>query len=71
MALVIMRDRAGTSFLHRHAGLGAVERSDLALLVSGENEGFVRRIEIEADDVGDLVVEMGIARELEAPRQMR
>jgi hypothetical protein len=47
--------RASTALLERQARLGAVERLDLALLVNRKNQGFVRRIKIEADDVLDLL----------------
>ena len=46
--LVIVGHRSGAAFLHRQAGLGAVERLDLALFIDGQDHGVRRRIEIEA-----------------------
>ena len=51
--------------------LRAVERLNLTLLIDRENERLVRRIEIEADDIGDLLGKIGIARQLELFFQMR
>jgi hypothetical protein len=53
------------ALLQRQAGLGAVERLDLALLVDGQHDGVRRRIDIEPDDVAQLVDEVGVVRELE------
>jgi len=38
----------------RQAGLGTVERLDLALLVDGQHDGVGRRIDVEADDVAQF-----------------
>ena len=57
--------------LDRQSGLGAVERLDLAFLVEREHRGMRRRIEIEADDVGELGLKAGIARPLEGPQPVR
>ena len=38
--------------------LGAVERLNLALFVHAQDQGAVRRVGVEADDVADLVDEM-------------
>ena len=43
----------------RQAGLGAVERLDLALLVDRQHDGVGRRIDVEADDVAQLGDELG------------
>ena len=51
VALVVVGHGAGATLLHRQAGLGAVERLDLALLVDREDDGVGGRIDIEADDV--------------------
>src|SRR3954467_10892421 len=40
MALVVVGHRAGSAFLHRQAGLGAVERLDLRLFVDREDDGM-------------------------------
>ena len=79
--LVVVGHGAGAALLHRQAGLGAVERLDLALLVDREHDGVRRRIDVEPDDVAQLVGEVRVVGELEAgargaaagraPRQMR
>ena len=40
--------------------LGAVQRRDLALLVDAEHQGVLRRIEVQADDVEELLGEVGV-----------
>jgi hypothetical protein len=47
--------RPGAALLHRQAGLGAVERLDLALFIDREDDGMGGRIDIETDDVAQLV----------------
>jgi len=42
----------------RQPGLGAVERLDLTFLVDAEHQGFVRRVEVEADEVLHLLDEL-------------
>ena len=69
--LAIMGHGSGAAPLHRQAGLGAVERLDLALLVDGKHDGVRRGIDIEPDDVAQLVDELGIRGELELPDPMR
>ena len=46
--LVVVGHRAGAALLHRQAGLGAVERLDLALLVDREHDGVRRRVDDRA-----------------------
>ena len=65
MALVIVCHGLTAPGLDRQSSLGAVERLDLAFLVEREHQGMRRRIEIEADDVGELGLKAGIARPLE------
>jgi hypothetical protein len=71
VALVIVGHSAGAAFLHRQAGLGAVECLDLALLVDREHDGVGRRINVEADHVAQLVDELRIGGELELPHPVR
>ena len=71
VALVVVGHGAGAALLHRQAGLGAVERLDLALLVDREHDGMGRRIDIEPDDVAQLVDELRIVGELELPDPVR
>ena len=69
--LVVVGHGAGAALLHRQAGLGAVERLDLALLVDRQHDGVRRRIDVEADDVAQLVDELRIVGELELPHPVR
>ena len=64
-ALVVMGHGAEASLLDGQAGLGAVERLDLALLVDRQHDGVGRRVDIEPDDVPELVDELRIVGELE------
>jgi len=66
-ACVVVGHGAEPTLLHGQAGLGAVERLDLALLVDGQHDGVGRRIDIEADDVAQLVDELRVIGELELP----
>src|ERR1035437_1847289 len=65
MSLVVMGHGAGTTRLHRQPRLGAVESLDLALLIDAEHDRVLRRVEVEPDDVGQLLQEAGIVRQLE------
>src|SRR6516225_3592572 len=70
---VVMRCRygAGTSLLHWQPRLSAVQRLDLAFLINRENDGAVRRIDVEADDLLELGRELRIIGQLEPADQMR
>ena len=57
--------------LQRQAGLGAVERLDLALFVDGDDDGVGRRVHVETDDVLDLRGEIGVVRPLEGAEAVR
>ncbi len=70
VAFVVMRHGSGLAGLERQAGLGAVERLDLALLVDREHDGMARWFEIEADDVAQLLGELRVLRELERAQAM-
>ena len=56
---------------HRQDRLCTVEGLDLALLVDAEHQRALRRRQIEAYDVADLVHEVRIARQLEGLRAVR
>jgi hypothetical protein len=71
VALVVMRHGLAAAWFDRQPWLGAVECLDLALFVEREHHGMRRRIDIEADDIGQLGREAGIARALEGPQAMR
>ncbi len=45
--------------------LRAVQRLDLRLLIHAQHDRVLRRIEVEADDVADLGLQLGIGGELE------
>ena len=64
--LVVVGHGAGAALLHRQAGLGAVERLDLRLLVDRQHHGVGRRVDIQADDVDELLGEGRVVGELEA-----
>ncbi len=49
----------------------AVDRLNLALFIAGQDTGVLRRIEVQTDDFLELVGEIWIAGELEAPDQVR
>ena len=65
MALVVVGHRAGSAFLHRQAGLGAVERLDLRLFVDREDDGMGGRIDIKPDNIAQLVDELRVVGKLE------
>ena len=67
IALVIMSHRSRSPLLHRQAGLGSVERLDLAFLVDGKDNSVRLRIDIEPDHVAQLVNEREVIGELELP----
>ncbi len=71
VALIIMGHGPGPSLLHRKARLGAVERLDLGLLVNRQNDGVLRRVEIEPDHVLDFLRKSWIVRQFEGCHQMR
>jgi len=70
MTFVVMGHSAGPSLLHRQARLGSIEGLDLALLVDREDNGMIRGIDIEADNVLELGGKGRIIRQLELPHLM-
>jgi hypothetical protein len=44
--------------------LRSVERLDLALLVDTEHQRAIRRVHVEADDIGDLLLELRVVGDL-------
>ena len=71
MTLVVVGQSPSAALLHWQAGLGSVERLDLALLIDGKDDGMGRRIDIEPDHVAQLVDERGVLGQLELPHPMR
>jgi hypothetical protein len=66
-----MRHGAGAALLHGQAGLGAIERLDLALFVDAQHQRLVGRIEIEPDHVLHFGGEVLVARDFEGLDQVR
>src|SRR3954464_2333684 len=66
VALVIMGHGAGAALLQRQAGLSAVKRLDLALLVDRQHHRMSRRVDVEPDNVTQLWHEVGVGGELKA-----
>ena len=54
MAFVVVGHRTATAFLHRKTGLRPIKGLDLAFLVDAQDQGLVRRIEIQAHDIAQL-----------------
>src|SRR5215470_1133602 len=71
VALVVVSHRAAAAALHGQTGLSAIQSLNLALLIHAKHHGLLRRVEIEAHDVGELLDESRIARQLEASYTMR
>jgi hypothetical protein len=53
---------------HGQQRLGPVESLDLALLIDAEHHRLLRRMQVKADHVGDLLLQLGVGAELEAAR---
>ena len=71
VAFVIVGHGSGASLLHRQAGLGTIQRLDLALLVDREHDGVLGRIDVEPDNVTQLSHEVRVVRQLELPDLVR
>ena len=66
VTLIVVCHGAGTALLDGQARLRAIESLNLALLVDGKHQGFLGRIEIEADDILHLLGEVWIVGGLKA-----
>ena len=71
VALVVMGHRPAFSGLERQARLRAVERLDLAFLVDRDDQRVLGRVHVEADDVLDLLGELGIVGALKGANAVR
>ena len=71
VSFVVVRHGSGAALLERQAGLGAVERLNLALFVDRQNDGVRWRIDIEPNHVAQFVDEARIVRELELANPVR
>lgn len=67
MALVVVRHRAAATGLEGQAGLGAIQRLDLAVLIHAQDHGMLRRVQIQAHHVLQFVLEVRIPAELKGP----
>ena len=70
MPLVVVGHGSAASFFHGQARLGPLEGLDLTLFVHAQDDGFVRRIEIQSHHVGELLGEATVSGELEPLRPM-
>ena len=70
VAFVVVRHRSTAAFLQRKARLGAIEGLDLTFLVDAQDQGLVRRIEVEADHIVELLDKVLVPAELEGPDEM-
>ncbi len=52
-------------FFMRQTRLCAIQRLNLALLIHAEHQRLLRWIQIQADDVGQFLQKLGVARQLE------
>ena len=68
---VIVGHRPGPPLFHRQAGLGAVKRLDLRLLVNRQHQTVCGRVEIEPDHVAQLGGKRRVLRQLEVAHPMR
>lgn len=71
IALVIVGHGPATTFLHWQARLGTVEGLDLTLLVHTQDQRFVRRIQIQANNILQFPDKVLVATELECFDQVR
>src|SRR5271169_5156118 len=71
VAHIVVGHRAGPAFLERQAWLGTIQCLHLALLITAQHDGMLRRVEIQANDVSELFCETRVVGDLEASRQMR
>jgi len=70
VAFVVMRHRLGAPALERQAGLGAIQRLYLCLLVATENQGVLWRVQIQANNVLELLDKVLVVGQLEGAHAM-
>jgi len=71
VSLVVVGPTLDLSGPHLQQGLRPVERLDLCLLIHRQDHRFVGWIKVQADDILDLLGELGIVADLEALQTMR
>ena len=67
VALVVVGGLLGQAGPDRQDRLGAVQRLDLGLLIDAQHDRVARRVQVEADDVADLGLQLGVGGELKRP----
>lgn len=70
MADIIMGHCSTAASLQGQTGLGSVKGLDLAFLVHAQNQGLVRRIEVEPDDIAQLLHKAFVPAEFKGSDQM-
>src|SRR3990172_7332850 len=63
--LIVVSHRAAAALLHRQTGLSPVQCLNLALLVHAQNQGLLRRAQIQTNNITDLLNEVRVAGQLE------
>jgi hypothetical protein len=71
VAFVIMGHRPTATLFHGQSRLCAVQGLDLGLLIDAKHHGFVRRIQIQPHDIGELLDELFILGQLEGLHAVR
>lgn len=64
VALVIVGHGRGAALLQRQAGLGAIERLDLGLLIDREHQRVLGRVDVEPDHVPEVLDKTGVKTKL-------
>ncbi len=64
VARVVVGQGPAAARFQRQAGLGSVERLDLALLIDTEDQRFVGWIQVKADHIGELLHKLRIPADL-------
>ena len=70
MAAVIMGHCSTAAFLQGQTGLGSVKGLDLAFLVQAQNQGLLRRIQIQPHDIAQLLDKAFVTAEFKGADQM-
>ncbi len=65
VALVVVGVALNLSGLHRQHGLSPVESLDLGLLIDRQDDGPLRRVQIQAHDIADFGLELGVGAPFE------
>lgn len=70
VSFVVVRHGSAAPLLHWQAGLGPIKSLNLAFLVYGENQGLVRGIEVESDNIIELFDELLVVADLKGSDKM-